>query len=732
MKRIFYMILCMVTLFSASCDDDDDSGGVMLNAFGPTPVIRGEEISFIGENLNRVTSIIIPNDITVTDITVESPSVIKITVPMNAMEGYVTLNYAGGSITTKTMIGFEEPLLAEGIVVTPTGQAVRAGQTVTITVGEGNYLDNITAVTFTGSDATVTELEDGAAETPEAYFVRNLSATTGLTESLTVIVPKGAATGTLILVDTEENAYYTKDAVTVTQPTVTGLAPLTIKAGNPLVITGTDPDLVSAVVFTGGAAVRAGDVNDKGESIFTWDGTSGTLTIVVPADSRDGTVILVPYAGENYSVTSGESITMVVPSGLSVAAESRFKAGFNVIISGTDLDLVTSLTFAGVDEATDFSYTEGKITAAIPNTATDGVITLGMASAKTVGTDAVELVNPVITALNPMEFTAGEDFTVTGTDLDLVTRVKVNNLACTVSSPGETSILVSTPLTATSGKVTLACANGLQVESADALTVNPSTKPTVSIMPEKARPGDEISLTGTNLNYVENVYFGSVRVTAYTVRTATTLTFTIPADAPLGKMAITLKTYDGQEFQTTNEISLTGQEPIVDQDLVIMDFEQHGDHNGYWDASWSGVSEIVTVDGNTYWRGIKSSSAESWWLNCNHQSSGAPGPVISNASNYVLKIDVKIETDIPVVTNANMSPVLGSGWGWINDFFGALSNGTVYTTGGGWVTLTFNLNDINYSGAVSCASGDNGLYWKGSTLDITGLCLDNMRFQLKN
>jgi hypothetical protein len=730
MKRIIYMAMC-VALFATACNDDDDSGNVVLSAFGPTPVIRGQEISFIGENLDQVTSVIIPNEISVTDITVESSSVIKITVPMNAATGYVKLIYPGGTITTKTMIGYEEPLLAEGINVSPTGQILRAGGTVTITADEGNYLDHIVSVTFAGKDATVSEPETGAAETPDGYFTRNLSATTGLTESLSVIIPKGAATGTLVLTDDEENAYYTSEGVTIRQPVLAALAPLTIKAGGQLVITGTDLDLVASVVFTGGATVHADDVDSNGQSLFNYQAADGSLAVMVPADTQDGAVKIVPYAGEEYSNTSGQTLTMVVPTNLSVQAETRFKAGLKAVISGNDLDLVTGLNFTGVDGATTFTYASGKITVTIPNTADDGTITLSMASTKTVQTPAITLVKPAITSLSPMEFTAGEGFTITGTDLDLVTSVKVNNLACTINSKNETAIEVTTPLTATSGKVTVTCENGVEVVSDASLTVNASTKPTVVNMPAKARPGEEITLTGTNLNYVENVYFGTVRVTAYTVRTATTLTFTIPSNAPLGQMPVTLKTYDGQEVQTSDEIIITGQEPIVDQSLVIMDFEQHGDHNGSWDNSWSGVSEIVAVDGNTYWRGIKSSPAESWWLNCNHQGNGAPGPVISNAADYVLKVDVKIETDIPVAANANMSPVLGSGWGWINDFFGALSNGTVYTTGGGWVTLTFNLTDINYSGAVSCASGDNGLYWKGSTIDITGLCLDNMRFQLK-
>jgi len=730
MKRIYYILMCLA-LFVTSCKDDDDSGSVVLSAFGPTPVIRGQEISFIGENLDQVTSVVIPNEISVTDITVESPALIKITVPMNAATGYVKLNYSGGSITTKTMIDYEEPLLAEGIHIAPTDQTLRAGETVTVTVDQGNYLDNIVSVTFTGKNATVSELIVGAPEPQDGYFIRNMSSTTGLTESLSVTIPAGAATGTLILTDTEENAFYTADGVIVRQPNVMALAPLTVKPGSPVVITGTDLDLVASVVFGGNKTVSAGDGGSNNQSLFTYNEANGSLSVVVPADAQDGAVKIVPYAGDNYAVTSQQSLTMVVPSDLSIAAATRFKAGLNMTISGNDLDLVTGLNLTGVDGATTFTYASGKITVAIPATADDGTITLTMASTKSVQTPAVTLVKPAISSLSPLEFTAGDGFTITGTDLDLVTAVKVNNLACTIGVKNETTIEVTTPLTATSGKVTLICENGLEVVSAGSLTVNASTKPTVSVMPAKARPGEVITLTGTNLNYVENVYFGTVRVTAYTVRTATTLTFTIPSNAPLGQMPILLKTYDGQDVETVGQISVTGQEPIVDQSLVIMDFEQHGDHNGSWDNSWSGVSEIVTADGNTYWRGTKSSPAESWWLNCNHQANGAPGPSISNAANYVFKVDIRLENDIPVVANANMSPVLGGGWGWINDFLGTLSNGTVYTTGGGWMTLTFNVSDIGYSGAVSCASADNGLYWKGSTLDITGLCLDNMRFQLK-
>ena len=62
---------------SCSNDDDNGSGAVVLEAFGPSPALRGSELTFIGKNLDKVTSVILPEGIEVTDIEVVSKEKIK-------------------------------------------------------------------------------------------------------------------------------------------------------------------------------------------------------------------------------------------------------------------------------------------------------------------------------------------------------------------------------------------------------------------------------------------------------------------------------------------------------------------------------------------------------------------------------------------------------------------------------------------------------------------------------
>ena len=104
------LLACMATLGFTACDNDDYStnqykGGVSLNAFGPSPVIRGGELRFYGSNLNQVTEVEIPGVAPITDITVVQsgvPSEIRVTVPVDGPEvGLVTLRTANGTeITT--------------------------------------------------------------------------------------------------------------------------------------------------------------------------------------------------------------------------------------------------------------------------------------------------------------------------------------------------------------------------------------------------------------------------------------------------------------------------------------------------------------------------------------------------------------------------------------------------------------------------------------------------------
>lgn len=690
--------LMLLALTCVGCQKDDD-GAVVLQSFGPSPVLRGNEIRFIGQNLDKVTKVIFPSEVEVTEITVVNPSQIKVVVPQAAVEGKVTLVYGGGQVTSTSSIGFLEPFAITSIA--PVGTMIRAGGEVTI---EGDYLNTVARVVFAGD-----------AEVAKEDFLTQSRA------RITLELPAAAVSGKLYVADANDNLLYSDDELTVQQPTISSVTTTPKKPAQTITITGTDLDLIGSVVFTGGAEVEATD----------FDNQSATgISVAIPDDAQDGTITAVAYSGQR--IESTDEITIVVPSGLSVAAATRFKAGLAIEITGSDIDLVTRLKFSGMDEDTEFTYASNKITAIIPAKAIDGTVELGTAAKKTVATPEITLVKAAITSFAPASITAGESFTVTGTDLDLVTSSKVNGGSCVIGATrSETELTIETPLNATGGTIELTAANGDKALSADRIVIEPSTKPTVTAMPASAMPGDEITLTGTNLNYVDAVYFGTVKVKLYSVRTATELTFTIPATAPLGSTKIKLVTIDDEEVMTDDAISLSGQEPIVDQSLVIMDYEAHGDHDGSWDGPWGVVSDELKDDNTNYTRLTGIATATTWIMNCNHHDSGAPGPSIADAADYVLKIDIKIEQDIDVVDSDAMSVVLGGKWIWINSFFPTSSDGAKYSTGGEWMTLTFDLGSLT-SGALNCGIEDNGLFWQGSVpFDLTGVCLDNLRFQAK-
>jgi hypothetical protein len=128
------------------------------------------------------------------------------------------------------------------------------------------------------------------------------------------------------------------------------------------------------------------------------------------------------------------------------------------------LDLVTGVIFPG-DVNAEFTYNDaaGNITVAIPNTATDGPITLRCVAGDVPAPD-VMLVKPAITSIMPATIQAGDPITIAGADLDLVTGITVGGKDGSLTSQSETEIQAATPMDAsiagTGVEVALTLANG--------------------------------------------------------------------------------------------------------------------------------------------------------------------------------------------------------------------------------------------------------------------------------
>ncbi len=527
MKNTLYRALALVCLlattisFTACSEDDASAGGssVQLHAFGPTPVLRGNDISFLGENLNKITEIILPDNISITDITVESSSKITITVPQEATVGYVTLVYPGGSLTTQTMLGYTEPY--EISAISPVGTAVRAGDEITI---DGDYLNQITAVVF-GGGATVASTEFISQDRYQ----------------IVAVLPAEAISGKLYVEDYDGNQLYSDEELTVEQPTISSITPLTIKAGENLTINGKNLDLVASVEF-GGAQVATAFVSQSATKIV----------VASPAAITDGAITLTSMAGQ--VVVSNDALTCVVPSSLAVAAADGFKAGNTMTISGNDIDLVTAVQFAGSAAASEFTY-DSSISVVIPDDAVNGVVTLTTAAAKSVETPAIELVKPVVVSLESIDIISGEDIVTHGNDLDLVTSVTLAGAEMSFTyDPSTGDVTVHTTRESLSGDLKFITANGTSIH-VTTMTLTPDSIVTVSSMPESAGAGDEITIEGAQFNMIESMYIGSAKVVSYSARSDSSMTFIVP-EVEAGSYNLTFNLTTGESETSIGTITI--------------------------------------------------------------------------------------------------------------------------------------------------------------------------------
>lgn len=445
MKKIFNIsaLLAMCLMILAGCQEEMVStdqyaeDGVTLKAFGPSPVMRGGELRFLGTNLDKVVEVLIPGVDPITEITVVKsgiPSEIRVTVPKEGPEpGFVTLKTADGKeIVTKTLLTFSEPIVIESL----TPASVAPGETLTI---KGDYFNLIHEVIF--AEGVLVSEKDFKKH--DRYEIQ-------------VVVPVEARTGVVGLGDLDElnnedpelfaNVIYSEEELVVAQPEVTKMEAPRYKAGETVKITGKNFQYVEALNLPGAAAVE-----------FTKNAANTEITFVFPAAAQDGEAVLVAKSG--VEVVAGKYET-VVPTELA-AAPQPVKAGAVLTVTGQDIDLVTGVDLpnaAGVE----FQNAEA-FTLTVPDTAQEGDVTLKMANGKSV-TVAYTLVKPAVTEL-PASASAGSDMTITGTDLDLVKSVTFGGDIVVEVEAKETEIIVAVPTTAETGALKLNLANGTSVET---------------------------------------------------------------------------------------------------------------------------------------------------------------------------------------------------------------------------------------------------------------------------
>jgi len=453
-------------VFLNSCQDDDKGiDAIQLLSYGPMPVARGAELRFIGTNLDKVTAVMLPSNIEITDFTSKTSDLLTITVPQNAEEGVVVLKTPQGDLTTKTPITDSEPISIESF----SPGSIKAGQEITIT---GDYLNLVKAVIFTDR-VSVGDSSFIAQSRKELKLKVPAEAKTGK-----IAVSHGAADPIIV---------YSTGELAVTIPVVTAVTPNPVKAGTALTITGTDLDLVKSVKLGG----------DKTITEFT-EQSETSLALTVPADTKDGAVTLVLPSG--IEIAAGD-LTLVVPTAAIEDLKASYGVDETVVIAGTDIDLVTTATFTGV-EATPVTLTEGKINLTVTAAAQSGPITLTMANGTTVTVDGFVTTKPVATL--PSDATPLDELNIVSTLSSRVKTVMFGDLEAEATDTGD-GFMVIVPLEAETGDVTLVMDNGETV-AAGSIVINAFTFCAVSeFASETTTVGDLLECTIINGENLTNV-----------------------------------------------------------------------------------------------------------------------------------------------------------------------------------------------------------------------------------
>lgn len=527
------LVVALVGLSLTACSNDDlstdqyTSDGVSLLAFGPTPVLRGGTLFFHGTNLDRITEIQLPGQtISVTNINVAEGgkhSRISITVPAEGgTEGHVTLKANDGTtLTTVSKLTFREDISISKIYIGTEGNL--NGEVGDILTIEGDYLNLMRGVIFSGG-FTVSDFEEHT-----RY-------------KIAVKIPKEAASGKVTLTDLAEmpTELQASEEITIKLPVATATA-VNQKAGSLVTINGTDLNQIQTILLQGGVTIAEENIT-RAE-----DGTN--LSFTLPEAAADGDITLVTYSGQKISAGT---LTTVTPTGLAISGS--VKNGLQMTVTGTNMDLVKAVAF---EKAGDYSgqltVTADKIVIAkVPDAAQDGNLTLKMQNGKTV-TIAYTLAKPTVTSADPATVTAGEETVIYGTNLDLVAAITFpGDTEVTVEAKDFTAqeadgIQVAVPAACSGTGMKLLLKNETEVTISGILTINTATNPAISEAPASAVAGDVITITGKNFNNLANLYIGTYKVTRYTSKSNTSLTFKVP-DAPVGDYKFVMEDYDGNKF----------------------------------------------------------------------------------------------------------------------------------------------------------------------------------------
>ena len=291
--------------------------------------------------------------------------------------------------------------------------------------------------------------------------------------------------------------------------------------GDILTIEGDYLNNITSVIFANGATMDAENFKSQ---------TRYQIQLVIPAEAGEGRFQI--SDGNNYMYSEGAlSINAPEIDANNAIGKSLIKAGETEVLRGTSLDQIASIELNGATvEAADFkSQTASEITFIISSKVADGEITAVTKSGIRIPFGEITTVVPSQLVATPSTIKNGEEITISGKDMDLITGIAFPNAKESKLNKVETTKVTSTvPEDAQEGDITLSLDNGKTVTVAYTLV-----KPTVTACtPAAITAGERTIIKGTDLDLVASVTFpGDVEQTVekFAAQNANAIAVTVPA-----------------------------------------------------------------------------------------------------------------------------------------------------------------------------------------------------------
>lgn len=291
--------------------------------------------------------------------------------------------------------------------------------------------------------------------------------------------------------------------------------------GDVLTLEGDYLNNITSVIFANGYTMDAESFKSQ---------TRYQIQLVIPAEAGEGRFQI--SDGNNYMYSEGAlSINAPEIDANNAIGKSLIKAGETEVLRGTSLDQIASIELNGATvEAADFkSQTASEITFVISSKVADGEITAVTKSGIRISFGEITTVVPSQLVATPSPIKNGEEITISGKDMDLITGIAFPNAKESKLNKVETTKVTSTvPEDAQEGDITLSLDNGKTVTVAYTLV-----KPTVaSCTPAAITAGEKTIIKGTDLDLVASITFpGDVEQTVekFAAQNANAIAVTVPA-----------------------------------------------------------------------------------------------------------------------------------------------------------------------------------------------------------